>query len=64
LVYFSLLGVAVGEGGKARHCSAKGGGKPNGARENSCGEQRGGWFGRGLNIQLSFVNGGLCRKFC
>jgi hypothetical protein len=55
LVYFSLLGVAVGEG-EGRHCSAEGGGKPNGAREDSCGEQRGGWFERGLNIQLSLLS--------
>jgi hypothetical protein len=56
LVYFSLLGVAVGEGGEGRHCSAEGGGKPNGAWEDSCGEQCDGWFERGLNIQLSLLS--------
>jgi hypothetical protein len=56
LVYFSLLDVAVGEGGEGRHCSAEGGGKPNGAWEDSYGEQRGGLFERGLNIQLSLLS--------
>lgn len=42
LVDFRLLGVAVGEVGKRRHCSAEMGCKPGGsAWEDSCGEQLG-----------------------
>ena len=46
LVYFCELGFGVGYVGEGRHfcCSGERGGEPDGAGEEPCGEQRGGWW--------------------
>lgn len=44
LVDLSKLGGAIGELVEGGHGSAEGTGEPDGARENTCGEQRDGGF--------------------
>lgn len=54
MVYFGLLGVAVGEVGERRHCSEDGVGEPDGVWEDTCGKQLDGGIEGGLG-EKAFV---------